>query len=185
MREHGLLQRMLLIYDTAAMRWQGGSDFDPSYIYQTATIVKNFVEDYHEKLEKDYLFPRLKKAQLLTVLVDTLRRQHSGGRSVTSEILRLSQKQKSISADERDKLISLMHSFNRMYRPHEAREDTILFPAFKEVVSSNEYDALGEDFERKEHEKFGKGGFDDMVGKVADIEKEIGIYDLDQFTPGV
>jgi len=53
------------------------------------------------------------------------------------------------------------------------------------VVSKHEYDALGEDFEKKEHEKFGADGFDTMVDKVADIEKQIGIYDLNQFTPKV
>ena len=33
--------------------------------------------------------------------------------------------------------------FNLMYEPHEAREDTILFPAFHKLVSQHEYDALG------------------------------------------
>ena len=32
-----------------------------------------------------------------------------------------------------------------------AREDTVLFPAFRELVSSNEYYALGEDLEKREH----------------------------------
>jgi hypothetical protein len=29
-----------------------------------------------------------------------------------------------------------------MYNPHEAREDTVLFPAFRNLVSKNEYDSL-------------------------------------------
>jgi len=73
--------------------------------------------------------------------------------------------------------------FNGMYRPHESREDTVLFPAIRKIVSRNEYFALGEDFEHKEHELFGEDGFDSMVGKVAGIEKQLGIYDLAQFTP--
>jgi hypothetical protein len=70
-----------------------------------------------------------------------------------------------------------------MYRPHEAREDTVLFPALRRVVSAHEYASLGEDFERKEHELFGKEGFEGIVEKVARIEKELGIYDLEKFTP--
>jgi hypothetical protein len=70
-----------------------------------------------------------------------------------------------------------------MYAPHEAREDTVLFPALHQVVSRNEYDALGEDFEKKEHQLFGKEGFEGMVPRVADIEKQLGIYDLSQFMP--
>ena len=70
-----------------------------------------------------------------------------------------------------------------MYSPHEAREDTVLFPAFRKIVNVNEYDALGEEFEDKEHELFGADGFEKMVDRVAGIEKKLGIYDLAQFTP--
>ena len=78
-----------------------------------------------------------------------------------------------------------MEQFIRMYNPHEAREDTVLFPAFRKIVSKNEYDSLGEDFEKKEDQLFGEEGFEKMVDKVAGIEKAMGIYDLGQFTPKV
>jgi len=69
-----------------------------------------------------------------------------------------------------------------MYSPHEAREDTVLFPAFRNIVSANTYDAVGEDFEKKEHELFGDDGFEKIVDSVAAIEKSLGIYELSQFT---
>jgi hemerythrin-like domain-containing protein len=72
-----------------------------------------------------------------------------------------------------------------MYNPHEAREDTVLFPAFRKLVSKHEYDSLGEEFENNEHKKFGEDGFEIMVNRVAEIEKSLGIYDLAQFTPTV
>ena len=185
MREHGLLQRMLLIYDRSLKNINSGEEFNPNYVNETATIVRDFVEDYHEKLEEDYLFPRLEKANRLNALTQTLRRQHEGGRKVTDQILMLTKNGNSPKGEDIEKLSQLMQAFNIMYRPHEAREDTILFPAFKKVISRHDYDALGEDFEKKEHEKFGKDGFDMMVDKIESIEKQIGIYDLDQFTPPV
>ena len=84
---------------------------------------------------------------------------------------------------ERAKVAEAIRQFNRMYAPHEAREDTVLFPAFHSIVSQNEYDSLGEDFEKKENELFGDEGFEKMVDKVAGIEKQLGIYELSQFTP--
>jgi hypothetical protein len=60
-----------------------------------------------------------------------------------------------------------------------------LFPAFRKIVSKNEYDSLGEEFEKNEHKMFGRGGFESMVNKVANIEKSLGIYELSQFTPHV
>jgi len=35
---------------------------------------------------------------------------------------------------ENQKLVQLLTLFNTMDRPHEAREDTILFPAFRKIV---------------------------------------------------
>jgi hemerythrin-like domain-containing protein len=78
-----------------------------------------------------------------------------------------------------------MEQFIRMYNPHEAREDTFLFSAFRKIVSSHEFDSFGEDFEKKENELFGEDGFERMVDKVGGIEKRFGIYDLAQFTPKI
>ena len=70
-----------------------------------------------------------------------------------------------------------------MYRPHAAREDTELFPLLSSLVSKHEYDAMAEDFEKKEHQLFGEDGFEKMVKRVAGLEEQIGINDLSQFTP--
>ena len=73
--------------------------------------------------------------------------------------------------------------FVRMYRPHAAREDPILFPAFRRIVTPKEFDALGEQFEDKEYELFGKEGFEGIVAQVEKIAHTLGSYDLNQFTP--
>ncbi|HET7550785.1 MAG TPA: hypothetical protein VFK04_05820 [Gemmatimonadaceae bacterium] len=87
------------------------------------------------------------------------------------------------SADGRAQLAGHMKAFIRMYEPHEAREDTVLFPAFHELVSSNEYDSVGEEMERNERRIFGGDGFDMAVDRVAELEKKLGIFDLARFTP--
>ncbi|HEY2588815.1 MAG TPA: hemerythrin domain-containing protein [Tepidisphaeraceae bacterium] len=182
MREHGLLKRVMLCYDEIARRVEAKQEASPDALRQCAQIIRDFVEDYHEKLEEQYLFPRFRQANKLVDLVETLDRQHQAGRKVTDIIL---QNAALKSDDERQQVVRMIREFNRMYAPHEAREDTVLFPAFHEIVSGHEYDALGEDFEKKENEKFGEDGFEHMVDKVAGIEKELGIYDLAQFTPKV
>jgi hemerythrin-like domain-containing protein len=182
MQEHGLLNRILLIYDSCKVRLLNKQPFERTHLYAAATVIRTFVEEYHEKQEEDYLFPRFEKANQLTDLVQTLRKQHKTGRIITDQIMQLS-KSVTLNDSENQKLIRLLTDFNSMYRPHEAREDTILFPAFRKIVSKNEYDSLGEKFEKNEHKLFGKGGFESMVEKVSDIEKQLGIYELSQFTP--
>ena len=182
MREHGVLNRILFVYDHCQNLLTYGDDFPLSAIADSATIIRTFIEDYHEKLEEDFLFPRFEKAKQLTELITVLRQQHKAGRGITDQISALA-KSKSFAVDESKKMIVLLSSFNYMYRPHEAREDTVLFPALRKIVTRNEYDALGEDFEDKEHELFGSDGFESMVNKVVEIEKQLGIYELSKFTP--
>lgn len=183
MREHGVLKRVLMVYDEAIRRIDARQDLPPDTIKDAASIVRTFIEDYHEKLEEDYLFPRFEKARQLTDLTTVLRAQHQAGRRVTDRIMQLATVQTLKDQRSAASLRELLHQFGRMYAPHEAREDTVLFPALRKLVSGEEYGALGEDFEKKEHELFGEGGFDRMVDRVATIEKTLGIYDLSQFTP--
>ena len=182
MREHGLLKRILLIYEEIGRRIAAQKDFPTESVTNSARIIRSFIEEYHEKLEEDYLFPRFRKHGLLVDLVNTLQQQHAAGRRVTEHIMALSAAGLKSAADK-NKLSGALTDFVRMYAPHEAREDTVLFPALHQIVSPHEYGALGEDFERKEHQLFGKEGFEGMVPRVAAIEKELGIYDLAQFTP--
>jgi hypothetical protein len=69
-------------------------------------------------------------------------------------------------APKRKELADSLHIFIRMYRPHAAREDTILFPALRTIVSEKEFYDLGEEFEEKEEKLFGEGGFEKIVAQV-------------------
>lgn len=182
MREHGALNRILLVYDEGARRLEAQQQMPIDALAKSAEIIRRFIEQYHEKLEEDFLFPRFEKANKLVELVATLRKQHVAGRGLTETVLRLSAS--AVPKDEdRKHLIDALRAFTRMYRPHEAREDTVLFPALRSVVTPKEFRELGERFEDKEHELFGKDGFEGIVTQVASIEQSLGLYDLNQFTP--
>ena len=83
------------------------------------------------------------------------------------------------------RLVAAMQAFVRMYEPHEAREDTVIFPAFRRVVPAAELAGLGQHFADLERQQFGRDQFGAMVARVARIEQNLGIYDLNQFTPQV
>jgi len=183
MREHGLLSRILLIYDACRSFLINNEQFDISVLNNSAAIIRSFVEDYHEKLEEDHLFPRFEKAGRLTDLVKVLLSQHKAGRMLTDQIIEFGTTAGITGSGEKQALITLLENFNRMYRPHKSREDTVLFPAIKTIISRDEYLDLGEEFEDREHELFGENGFESMVEKVENIEKQINIYDLSRFTP--
>jgi len=75
-----------------------------------------------------------------------------------------------------------MRLFGRMYEPHAAREDTVLFPAFRALVGEKELVKLKDVFEQKE-KALPHGGFEQMVTLVAKLEQSLGIGDLARSTP--
>jgi hemerythrin-like domain-containing protein len=143
----------------------------PDVFNHTAQLIRKFVEEYHEKNEEKYIFPEFERVRKLVDLVQTLKAQHLAGREVTARVIMLSQPDLFRAKDNRNKLLDACASFIRMYRPHEAREDTVLFPA------------LGDRMEEDEKKVLGDEGFEKSVDQVATIETQLGIYELPQFTP--
>jgi hemerythrin-like domain-containing protein len=175
----------MLVYDACRLHLIKAEPFDVVLLHDAAGIIRNFVEDYHEMLEEKYLFPRFVNAGVMVELIQMLYIQHHAGRSLTDRILSMSVSSVLQDPVKAVELISLLEQFNLMYRMHEAREDTVIFPEIRKIVTGHEYGALGENFEKIEHEKLGSGGFEAQVEKVAEIEKKLGIYELSSFTPAV
>ena len=183
MREHGVLNRVLLIYEEGLRRLRAKEEVTPEVFHRSATLVRKFVEDYHEKLEENFIFPEFEKQKKLVDLIKVLRDQHQAGRKVTDVILRNAVADQFRKEDARKELVQSCTAFIRMYRPHEAREDTVLFPALHKIVPAKKLKELGEQFEKEEDRLFGEEGFEKTVEQVAALEKQLGIYDLAQFTP--
>ena len=183
MREHGVLRRVLLVHAEVLRQLGGGKELDPQVLQRTGKLIRAFVEDYHEKQEEEFLFPRFERANKLVALVKVLRAQHQAGRAVTDRILALATASAVKDPGSRKELAGRLESFARMYEPHAAREDTVLFPALHQIVSHHEYDALGEQFERREKQIFHGDGFEKAVAEVDEIEKLVGLEDLSRFTP--
>ena len=170
-REHGALRRVLLIYDEIRRRLTAAAELPAGVVSAAANIIRRFVEEYHEKLEENELFPRFERAGRLVDLVKVLRLQHQAGRKVTATILSLATPESLNDPAFRGRLAESLDQFGRMYRPHAAREDTVLFPAFPALLPEKEYKELGEKFEDTEQQLFGKNGFENIVNQIADLGK--------------
>jgi hemerythrin-like domain-containing protein len=182
MREHGLLLRVLLVYREAIRRAQAGQPLPAAPVHRAALIVHDYIEAFHEPLEEGYIFPRLRAGQLGST-VTTLLLQHARGRQQTQLILAQTAAPGGagqVTAPAR--VTAALTAFVTMYEPHEAREDTVIYPAFRALVPATEI-ALGRHFAGLERQQFGRDGFAYLVGEAAGIEQELGIYDLAQFTP--
>jgi len=184
MREHGVLRRALLVYRHSAARLRGASPgVDPAALNTTARLFRTFGEDYHEKaLEEVYIFSTVKKAAGPAALYpDVLVAQHNRGREITDYILTVTAN-RTIASGHVEPLARAFEHVVLMYEHHAAREDTIVFPAWKDAISAAQFHELSEKFEDIEHEMFGEDGFEEALKRMADVEGALGLSDLSQFT---
>jgi hemerythrin-like domain-containing protein len=180
MREHGVLRRTILVFRACAVRLDAGQMVDVQALHRAAQLFRNFGEEYHEKkLEEENIFPQVKKAGGEgAALVDVLLAQHRRGREIISYVLDAS---KGTTFDGKA-MARALHSFELMYEHHTAREDTILFPAWKKAIGPHEVEAMGEKFEDIEKAQFGGDGFDMAVKQIGEIEQALGLAQLAEFT---
>jgi hemerythrin-like domain-containing protein len=185
MREHGILRRALLVYiETAPKLRTDAAAIDASALNKAAKLFHDFGEEYHErKLEEAYIFPKIKQAGGPAASdVDILLAQHQRGREITQYILGTTSSGH-IGSGDSEPLAKAFEGLVLMYQNHAAREDTIIFPAWKEALSGDELEELGEKFEEIEKTQFGGDGFEIAVKQVAEIEQALGLADLALFTP--
>jgi hemerythrin-like domain-containing protein len=184
MREHGVLRRALLVYqESAAKLKQDPTSVPVDALEKTAQLFRAFGEDYHEKeLEETYIFPALKKTQNpASVYADVLLAQHARGREITDYVLAMTKGDKLPEASVAP-FISALETFVRMYEHHAVVEDTIVFPAWKQLVGAKELDEVGVKFEEIEEKIFGADGFEAATKRMAEIEESLGLANLGMFT---
>ena len=177
MREHGILNRIMLIYEEVLYKIEHKISFDLQLVFDSAKIIKEFIEEYHEPLEEKYIFAFLLERQMYVELIAELTKQHRLSKLITNKIFMY------INSADLVKLSKYIKMFLYMYRAHESREDTVIFNQFRKIAGSKIMESYGEKFEESEHELFGPGGYENILSKVTDIEIKIGIHNLQTYTP--
>jgi len=184
MREHGVLRRCILAYRECAgrLRMEPG-DVDASALNDAAKLFRRFGEDYHEKkLEETHIFPRVRRVvDNAEASIAVLLTQHARGREITDYILSVTAGPH-IDVADAEQLARAFDAFEVMYANHMAREDTIVFPAWKDQLSPAELAETSNLFETIERAEFGGDGFDDAVKRIAGIEERLDLKSLAQFT---
>ncbi len=114
-------------------------------------------------------------------LVQTLLTQHDRGRHLTAAISTTAGDLAAPSA--RTALRRYLTLFVRMYQPHEAWEDTVIFPALRQLIPPRTLDELADRFAGLQDSQYGDQALGQMLSRVAGIEQQLGIGDLAAVTP--
>lgn len=184
MREHGVIRRALLIYAAMVPRLRTKPEsVDAAALRKTGQLFRRFAEEYHEReLEERHIFPVIRKMKDVAAYADVLTSQHARGREITEYLLAMTKGPK-VGTAHAAPLANALEGLVRMYEHHAAREDTVIFPAWKRNYTNKQLDALADEFEDIEKKTFGHDGFEEAEKTISTIEVSLGLHDLAQFTP--
>jgi hemerythrin-like domain-containing protein len=182
MTEHGILKRVLLVYRAAADQLAAGQTPPEGAIPDAAQIISDYVESLHEGLEEAYVFPRVQHQE--PDLIRTLLIQHDRGRHLTAAIITTAGGDLR-SAGARNDLLTYLDRFVRMYEPHEAWEDTVVYPALRAVTPQRTLDLLAERFADEANRQIGDPALTVILDRVTGVEQQLGVGNLNTFTPPV
>jgi hemerythrin-like domain-containing protein len=182
MREHGILRRAIIVFRECGARLADRQFVDANALHRAAQLVRDFGQNYHEKMEEENVFPELRKTRgeagaMVQVLID----QHKRGREIIDYLLSTTRGTVLRGLD----LVAPLHGFEVMYANHAAREDTLIFPAWKRAIGARAVEEMGDKFEETEKKQFGGDGFDMALKQIGEVEKALGLTDLAQFTAPV
>lgn len=185
MREHGVLRRAMLAYRECARRLgQGERAAVAEPLHRTAKLIRRFGEDFHQRaIEEKFIFPALlEEPPPLSRYPAILIAQHEAGREHTSYLLEVSARGQMASGNVRPALRAI-GSFIHMHEHHMSREDTEVFHRWRQSVPTERFEYLDAQMQDVEQRMIGPTGIEQAIAEVSDLERDLGIADLMQFTP--
>jgi hemerythrin-like domain-containing protein len=176
-RGHGLLLRATLIYEVAGNRTAKGEKIDPSLVQTTAQVIRRYLHDFHEMMEEKYIFAPLELSKICFSSIQELKVQHGTSYELTQRILKLT-----AAGKLNTEVVGYMTDYTKMYTHHTAWEDTVIFPAFDSLEKKRDIDELAATFSAEERKILGNDGFDSFLGQIAEVEKQLNIFELSTST---
>jgi hemerythrin-like domain-containing protein len=183
MVEHGLLIRNILVYQEIMRRVAANEAVPRTAVTNSTSVIQDFIHGFHEPLEEGFVFPPVQSKMNATI--QTLLVQHARGREQTQIILSAAAAGTGsvLAGASRSTVAEAMDRFITMYVPHESWEDTLVYPALRSVSTPTQIVQLASHFATLQTQQFGPNAFAEMLAKVESVEQQLGIADLNQFTP--
>jgi len=182
-RQHAVVYRADGILEEIRGGIDARMDLSPELLGGTVELIRPFVAE-HNQLEEKHIYPVFEAAGKMSGLLGVLREQHAAESRLIEIMRELYAGFSSKDLEKRRTMGYAIHLFTRLNRAHSEREDTVLVPLMRRIMTPNSYAELGSTLLRAETEWLGQNGFDETVGKLADFENALGIGDLASFTPG-
>ncbi len=175
MSEHRVIERVLLVLETAARQVQAGQAVRPGFFVDAAGFIKGFADGCHHVKEEGVLFKALERNGMPPDRgpVAVMLTEHEQGRVFTRRMRAAAEKWQAGDLSAREDAASNALAYVTLLRQHIHKEDQVLFPMAGRVIPVDQQAQVMEDFEQVEHEETGPGVHEKYLALAESLEKEI------------
>jgi hemerythrin-like domain-containing protein len=153
-QDHRAIQNVSAGMCAVAELLESGKQLDPSILANLVQFFRIFTEGCHQEKEEKYLFPLIETKGSVTVNrhLRELEHEHRTAASLVDQLARVSNIYLANPLMMRNRLASIIRELAEIYPKHIWREDYLLFPMARRMLSANEQDHLQESFDAIESE---------------------------------
>ena len=171
MKEHRVIERMLVVVSKAADRLNAGQKVDRDVFVGAADFLKNFADRCHHGKEEKLLFVKMVERGVSGEVgpIAVMLREHEDGRAHVRKIAELSSKE--VDDRSRSELVNHVKAYANLLGQHIQKEDKILYPMADQLLTSDDQDELEKGFLEVEEKVMGPGVHERYHHMIEELEK--------------
>jgi hemerythrin-like domain-containing protein len=174
--EHELIRRMITVLESLTGGVRSGRPGVAGDLREAVRFVRGFADKCHHGKEEKLLFPLIagKNQTVAKMPVRILTSEHDAGRTLISEVERALSGLEAGDEKAAAQVAQAVSLYARMLRKHIDKEEDIVFPLAKTLISPEEADLLAEQFEALE-EEMGEDAHELYRGIVESLEQRMSV----------
>jgi len=159
MAEHRVIEKAIAILEKIVGEYESRGEIDTGDVESLIDFIRTFADKCHHGKEEGVLFPKMiergipKEGGPIGVMLD----EHEQGRDAVRRMSKGISMIKGGESGGRDLFIKAAWDYITLLRGHIDKEDNILFPMAREVMTPSDIDEMVNEFDRVEREDIGEG----------------------------
>jgi hemerythrin-like domain-containing protein len=156
--EHGAVMKALSILQGLTPKLDAQSPRAEEDLRRLLEFLTVFVDQCHHAKEEAFLFPAMEKAHTRNKpLIDELIFEHEKGRMMVVTLGAALERAARGEVRDAQPLVETIQEYVPLFRTHIRKENGILFPEARELLSERDRQVMAREFEELEEKRIGKG----------------------------
>lgn len=148
--DHTTIERLLDCLDQAVVRLTEPSALEARHLLEATDFIEHFADQHHHYKEEHILFQALTDRGMPQQgsPVAVMLHEHDQARSYTRDLRAAAERMADGDESARTDAAQAATGYSQLLRQHIFKENNILFPLANQIISSDDVDAIDEEFEQ-------------------------------------